>query len=171
MSIEVSSDSASSSAADSGTHSSAQIREATLADIPALTRMGLAFLRTSGYRSFVRENPAQIAVLAERLITTQGVVLLAERHGVAVGMIGLVAGPHFISGDLFVGEVIYWIEPTARGLGVRLLRAAERWAAAYGALTMQMISPNARVDALYERFGYQPVERTFQRTVGVPPCL
>ena len=63
------------------------------------------------------------------------------------------------------GEVVYWVDEDARGAGVRLLKAAEAWGRAHGAAFMQMISPNPRVDTFYERMGYAPVERTFQRAL------
>jgi GNAT superfamily N-acetyltransferase len=62
-------------------------------------------------------------------------------------------------------EVVWWVEPEARGDGVRLLRAAEDWAIEQGIGKMQMVAPNERVGALYERMGYLPVETSYQRTL------
>jgi GNAT superfamily N-acetyltransferase len=46
---------------------------------------------------------------------------------------------------------------------VRLLRDAERWARARGAEALELVAPNPRVELLYERLGYTPVERMFFR--------
>lgn len=142
------------------------IRPAVTEDVPRIVEMGLTFLRESSYRSIFLENAQQVATLAERLIGSEnGDVLLIERGDSIVGMIGLLAFEHFISGQRAASEVVYWVDPSSRGCGVRLLRAAEAWAKAHGALMMQMISPSERVDTLYERLGYVPVERIFQRAL------
>ena len=65
-------------------------RLATLADVPAIVEMGRAFLRASTYQHVYRENPAQMASLAERLITGEASdFLLLEHDGVLAGMLGL----------------------------------------------------------------------------------
>jgi GNAT superfamily N-acetyltransferase len=142
------------------------VRVATLLDVPRIVEMGSDFLRESEYRSVFLENPSQIQTLATQLIIGEhGMVFLLERADRVVGMIALVAYDHFISGQRVVGEVVYWVEVSARGLGLRLLRAAEKWAKKKGAVLIQMISPSARTDALYMRLGYAPIERTFQRAL------
>jgi GNAT superfamily N-acetyltransferase len=144
----------------------AHIREAIIDDIPALVAMGLSFIRGSNYRHFVAENPRQLSALAAQMIANpDAVILLAERDGVALGMIGVIAYDHFVSGTRIAGEIMFWTDPAARGLGLRLLRAAEAWATGRGAEAMHMISPDPRVDTLYERMGYRAVERTFQRNL------
>ncbi len=141
------------------------VRQATLLDVPRIVEMGTEFLRESDYRLTYLENPAQIDTLARHVISGSGVVFLLEKADRVVGMIALIAYDHFISGQRVVGEVVYWVESSARGLGLRLLRAAEAWAKAQGAVFIQMISPSQRTDALYARCGYQPIERTFQRAL------
>ncbi len=142
------------------------VRAATLLDVPRIVEMGAEFLRDSDYRATYIENPQQVDALARHIITSEhGVVFLVERASRVVGMIALIAYDHFISGQRVVGEVVYWVEAASRGLGLRLLRQAEAWAKAEHAVTIQMISPSPRVDALYTRLGYAPVERTFQRAL------
>lgn len=142
------------------------IRPATSEDIPRIVAMGLTFLRASSYRSIFLENAEQIAALATRLIgSPDGDVLLVERDAQVVGMIGMVVFDHFISGQRTASEVVYWVDEAARGAGVRLLRAAEQWAKTHDAVLMQMISPEPRVDLLYQRLGYAQIERIFQRTL------
>lgn len=142
------------------------IYQATVSDIPRIVAMGTDFLRSSDYRHTYLESPAHIAALAQRLIESpEGDVLLLVVADRIVGMIGIMAYDHFISGQRTAGEVVYWVDPSARGNGLRLLRAAEQWARTQGAEVMQMISPTPRVDELYQRLGYMPIERTFQRTL------
>lgn len=143
------------------------IRPATLADVPALVVMGQQFAQTELYRDILRENPEQMAILATNLIEDEGgTVLVLERDGVLMGMIGLVCTPHFLSGDMYAGEVFWWVTPGQRGDGVRLLRAAESWAIERGATALQMIAPTERVGRFYDRLGFTRTEISYQKALG-----
>lgn len=141
------------------------IRPAIAADISALVHMGERFLAASPYADVLTKNPQQMATLCQQLIDGTGVILVLDGGSGPVGMIGLYCAPHFLSGDLSVGEVFWWVDPDQRGQGVRLMRAAETWARERGAVAMQMVAPDDRVGALYQRLGYQPVERTYLRVL------
>lgn len=144
------------------------IRHATLDDVPAIVRMGQQFIQTD-YRHIVRENPEQMAALATMLIDGEhGTVFLIDRDGDVVGMIGMLCTTHFLSGDMFAGELFWWVNPDQRGNGVRLLKKAEAWALERGAKTIQMIAPNERVGQLYTRMGYMPTEMSFQKDMARP---
>jgi GNAT superfamily N-acetyltransferase len=135
------------------------IRPATLSDIQALLVMGQRFGVTSGYSRWVPHNPTQLRALAERLITeATGVLLVVERAGALVGMIGVVLFPHHLSGALTAGELFFWVSPEHRGVGVRLLRHAEAWARDHGATMMQMVAPTEDVERLYAHLGYERLE-------------
>lgn len=142
------------------------IRPATLADVPRLVAMGREQIAVL-YGGEVAETPAQLEALAIQLVTTpRCACFVAERDGAVVGMIGLIAYPHHLSGVLTVGEVMWWMAPEARGHGVALLRRAERWACEIGATYIQMMAPDARVGRLYEhRRGYQALETTYRAPV------
>ncbi len=144
------------------------IRPAVLADVPTLVDMGGHFLEQTAYRDVIAHSPAQMTALASFLIAGEmSTVLVAEQSGAIVGMMGLVAAPHFISGELSAGEVFWWMEPDARGAGLRLLRAAEQWARDKGANGLQMIAPDERVGAVYQRLGYRLIERSYFRRLDV----
>lgn len=143
------------------------IREATLDDVPAIVDMGLQFLRTSDYKEALGENPTQIAATVNWLIADKnGVVLVADYDCGLIGMIGLLIFTHHFSGESIAGELAWWVNPEHRGFGVRLLKAAERWAAERGAERMQMIAPSGEVGRIYERLGYTLVETAYQRNLG-----
>lgn len=144
------------------------IRPATDVDIPRLVEMGTRFISETTYRDRITNSPDAMLALAERLLTggDDATVLVADRAGAVVGMIGLVAFAHHISGERVVGEVCWWVDPEARGsAGVRLLKAAEQWARARGATAIQMIAPTDDVARIYLALGYVPVETTFQRNL------
>ena len=140
------------------------IRPATVADVPRLVEMGAAFLASSPYAGRLADNPAQMTALATRLITDDdGAVFVVDRDGDLVGMIGVLAARHFLSDECVAYEVFWWVEPSSRGCGIRLMQAAERWAKAAGAVRLAMIAPSDEVGQLYERLGYDLVERSYER--------
>jgi GNAT superfamily N-acetyltransferase len=140
------------------------IRAATAADVPRLVEMGRRFRSVTGYAKILAENPEKMAELAGQLVS-QGGLLVAERGGTLVGMLGFVVFPHFISGEQTASEAFWWVEPEYRGEGIKLLREAEKCARNAGAEKMAMIAPNERVANLYKRLGYEFVESAYQRTL------
>lgn len=149
------------------THHRGVIRQAAGADVPRLVAMGERFITETGYHALLPVNAAQITALMQDLVSgSASSILVLERDGALIGMIGLYAFRHPISGEAVASEVFWWVEPEARGGGLRLLTAAEAWAAAQGAVLLQMIAPTPAVERIYTRRGYVPVERLYQRRVA-----
>jgi GNAT superfamily N-acetyltransferase len=140
------------------------IRPACIADLPRLVEMGRRFRGETTYHEYLADNPEKMAELATKLIATDG-LLVAERDGRVIGMLGYIIHTHFISGQVMGGEIFWWTDPESRGDGLKLLREAERRAKLSGATQMQMIAPNEKVARLYERRKYQFVEATYQRAL------
>jgi GNAT superfamily N-acetyltransferase len=140
------------------------IRRASLTDIPRILEMGRHFAENSPYAKVLKVSDVAMEALAHKLIP-QGWILLSEHDGEAVGMIGFYVYPHFLSGEIVAGEIFWWMEPEHRGAGKALLKAAEDEARRCGAKSMQMIAPEPRVGKLYERYGYQYVESSYQRNL------
>jgi len=126
--------------------------------------MGQRFREETTYGEHVGENSTQMAKTASQLIGLDG-LLVAERQGKIIGMLGFIVFPHFLSGETVAGEVFWWVEPDFRGEGVKLLREAEKLAKERGAKRMQMIAPNDHVGQFYQHVGYNFVESTFQRSL------
>lgn len=148
------------------------IREATHHDVPALVAMGLRFRNATVYATRLAENPEQMAALGRHLIDSEdGLLLVADRGGEPIGMMGVLVFAHHLSGARTAGEVFFWVEPAHRGYGIRLLRRAEQWAKARGATTMQMIAPvvvddpDQDVGPLYARVGYHALEVAYEKTL------
>ena len=142
------------------------IRLATVHDIPQIVAMGERFVDETSYRVHLTKNPTQMADLAARLICgPEGLLLVAERGDTLIGMIGFYLFHHVFSGELTATDVFWWVNPEHRGIGVRLLRAAERWALTHGAVVLQMVAPTDHVGAFYERLGYHKVEAAYQKRV------
>jgi GNAT superfamily N-acetyltransferase len=142
------------------------IETATDADLDALVALGCEF-RAAVYADLLPENPAQMRVLAASLLASAtGTILVARDAGVIVGMLGLTAFAHPLSGLWTVAELFWYVQPSARGLlGLRLLRAGERWARDRHALRLQVVAPTTDVETLYQRLGFHAVERSYEKSL------
>ena len=139
------------------------IRPALASDLDAIVAMGARFITETPYR-WIALNPAQLRETAGWLLSSPDrVILVSERGGALVGMIGLACYPHPFSGERIAGELFWWVEPEHRGGGVRLLKAAEVWAKAAGARRLQMVAPSPAVADMYRRLGFAEVEQNFDR--------
>jgi GNAT superfamily N-acetyltransferase len=143
------------------------IEPAVSADLDALVALGCEF-RAAVYADLLPENPAQMRVLAASLIASgTGTILVAREAGAIVGMLGLTAFAHPLSGLWTVAELFWYVQPSARGtLGLRLLKAGERWARDRHALRLQTVAPTVEVEQLYQRLGFHAVERSFEKVLA-----
>lgn len=142
------------------------IREAVADDIDVLVTMSARFL-TLVYAGKIPVHADVLRAVSLRLMTSpDAVVYVAEHDGAVIGMMGLMRYRHPMSGEATVSEVAWWMNPDARGAGVRLFRAGEQWAKACGASLIQMIAPSPEVERFYVRAGYEPVERIYQRRLS-----
>lgn len=142
------------------------IREATDTDIDALVDLGCQFMVESGYARHLAINPHAQATLAKMLIDSpNGLVLVDERGGRIVGMIGIIATFHPHSGDPVMSELFWYVDPGHRGVGIKLLRKAEIWGQDNGIAKSITVAPNDKVCALYERLGYEKLETQYIKTL------
>ena len=142
------------------------IRRATTDDVPRLIEMGQRFTQETEYRGLVEVNPEKLADTLNAMLTSPvNAVFVSSAGGALTGLLLAVVYENPFSGDLTGSELAWWVEPEARGDGLRLLKAAEAWAIDAGATRMQMVAPNERVGALYKRLGYTPLETAFQRSL------
>lgn len=144
------------------------IRQAEPADIPEIVAMGQRFVAGTPYRDHIALDPAQVGRTVQHLLDhPTGAVFVAQgAGGDLVGMIAVHVYDHPFSGDRVAAELFWWVEPAQRGrVGLWLLRQAEQWANAAGAVWLQMVAPTPEVEQLYARLDFVPVERTFQRRI------
>lgn len=142
------------------------IRRATIEDRDRLMEMGQRFVSETPYAGLISIDPARLSDSVGNLLANpDGAVFVSGSDATLTGMIAMLAYDHPFSGERTAFEVVWWVEPEARGDGVRLLRAAEQWARDLGIRKMQMVAPTARVGEFYARMGYAPVETSFQRSL------
>jgi len=140
-------------------------REAIRDDVPRLVGMLRQFVTSTRYRKFVGADDAHLETFLLSLFDAiDKRIFVAERRGQVIGMLGVLAYVHPMSGELCAGELFWWLDPSHRGSGGFLLRRAEKWARSVGAVSLQMIAPfdAPHVGAMYARLGYEPVEVAYQ---------
>lgn len=137
--------------------SAAQIRPAAAADIPAL--LDLLKLLFSIEKDFVFNAAKQERGLRMLLASPQAAVIVAAQGGQVIGMC---TGQLLIStaqGGLsaLVEDVAVLPAHQGKGLGRRLVAAAEAWAVSHGASRIQLLADrnNAPALAFYQKTGLQ----------------
>src|SRR5690606_23617823 len=147
-----------------------QIRQATLADMPAIVTMGENFYGTTHYPGIAEFCPASVERLAGLLIS-DGVFLVADDGNQLQGMVGLLVAPFmFNNSSRAAYEVVWWVNPSARGgmTAVRLLSAIEPACLDAGCEAIQMVhmadSP-PQAAALYRRLGYGHTESSWTKRI------
>jgi GNAT superfamily N-acetyltransferase len=133
------------------------IRPGAEADLGALVRL-LAdlFSIEADFRPDARRQRRGLALMLED--SERRVVLVAERSSRVVGMVTvqLVVSTAEGAPSGWVEDMVVEPAERRRGLGRRLLVAAERWATARGAPRLQLLADagNAPALAFYERMGW-----------------
>jgi RimJ/RimL family protein N-acetyltransferase len=97
-------------------------------------------------------------------------VWLAEVDGEMVGIVGAIAYPlYFNPNALVVQELWWWLAPAFRGEGGKMFKQIESWAKERNASALFMIALEderaAKMEKLYLRAGFKPMERTFIKEV------
>ena len=144
------------------------VRAATTADLETLVEMGRRFLQTTQYRDRIADDPAHVRRLADLILHAgrHGRIVVAERDGALVGMIWGLLIVHPLLNIALGTEVVWWVEPAARGSGAgrALFTALEAWAQAEGAVAMQFTAyRDEQLERVYRRYGYVPQEIVFEK--------
>jgi GNAT superfamily N-acetyltransferase len=149
------------------------VRAATAEDLPqyiALARMFHAASPMHNVIPFDDEGYSQFYLGA---IDTPTVgVWLSEIEGEVVGIAGALLYPMYFSpGTLVAQELWWWLTPKSRGsgAGAKMFKHIESWAKDNGAAAVFMIaledSRAKKMENLYARAGFRPMERTFIKEV------
>jgi GNAT superfamily N-acetyltransferase len=146
------------------------IRKGTLADVPEIVRMSAAFYPTTHYAQWCDMDEETVADLASSLIENH-IFFVAEDGDRLVGMVGLFIIPFMFNRHATsAGEVVWWVDPEARGsrVAASLLQAVECACRDAGADRIQMVHmPNSppQAAALYERLGYSRSEISYTKDI------
>lgn len=99
-------------------------------------------------------------------------IWLAEIDGEIVGISGAILYPlYFSPSSIVVQELWWWLTPAARGTGAggKMFKQIEDWAKERNASALFMIALEddraGKMEKLYTRAGFKPIERTFMKEV------
>lgn len=144
------------------------VRRAVMEDVDSIVEMSRAFYATTSYAGFTPMSDESAGLLAEMLIET-GVMLVAEKDGAVVGMVGLIVAPFmFNAAVLTAHEIVWYVRPeeVGKGAGAALLAAIEPACRERGVVAIQMVHLSTsppQAAALYERMGYRYTESSYTK--------
>lgn len=145
------------------------IRPATLADRDGVLRMATHFIQDSQtYAPWLTVNPDQLDGLFDFVLAHGAGYVAEDRGGDVVGMIGVAAVVHGMTGVAYAEEIVWWVEPSHRSglVGPKLLRAAEAWTVERQLPLLKMVAPaGTDVGAFYERLGYTAIETVYGKAL------
>lgn len=150
------------------------VRPATLEDLPAYMPLALAFHAASPIRQAIPFSVEGFADFYTAAIESQNMgVWLAEQDGRLIGICGALVYPMYFNPDYWVAQELWWyLSPEARGHGAgkAMYDAIDAWATEKGASALFMIALEderaSKMEKLYVRQGFQPMERTFYKEVA-----
>ena len=134
------------------------IRDGTLRDWPEVDRMARAFRDSA--MTWAAYDPKVFRRVYQGLSQDRnGLALVLDLDG-AKGVLLAAALPSPFSGELAAQEIMWWIDPSARGGsdGARMLDAYELWTRDVGAAHAGVTCLDERVARLFDRRGYQRAE-------------
>ena len=143
------------------------IRLAVKSDMPELLRMSQAFFNVSGYSDITTLDADDAEIILTSLIESN--TLLTDGESAMLGF--MVFPMYFNHNTTMAQELFWWVDEDKRksGVGLKLLRAAEKQAKELGAESMMMISiadlDGEKVNKLYKAMGYKPQESIFMRVL------
>lgn len=146
------------------------IREATLEDLEVLTHIGEKFFNMTDLGKVTDYDPESLTFTLKGLIDgDSGVILVAEKNGKIIGVVGAVLAPFYFNLKHIVCQEFFWYvleEHRGGSTGGRLFMAAERWAKDNGADSMCMVALGCNyeeVSRFYIKKDYFKQETNFLR--------
>lgn len=146
------------------------IRDAVKTDIPRIVELGTRFW-SEGYKGQEEIDQDIAFKFAENMLANpNGKIIVAEKDGEVVGLIGFIVFRHFWT-NVLTGQELFWYclpEHRPGGIAMRLMWEAERVARELGVVDMVFTAPSEAVGQIYKRFGYKFLEIGCQKRLN--PC-
>lgn len=144
------------------------LRLADETDIETVEQFAWASFLSSGYNA-TDYDPGRVREIVAGLVASKkedAIIILAE-DPLPVGVIAGLCSPALFSRAKSAAELIFWVNPEARGrTGLILHKTFEKWARQVGCTRTQVVAfehNNDRVGKFYQRLGYSPVEHTYMK--------
>jgi len=149
------------------------VRKATESDLPQYIVLAESFHMASPLHGVINFDPVGYGQFFSASLQNDSVgIWLAEIEGEVVGISGAIVYPlYFNPSALVVQELWWWLTPKSRGSGAggKMFKQIEEWAKERNASALFMIaledSRAKKMENLYARAGFKPMERTFIKEV------
>ena len=149
------------------------VRKATEADLPEYIKLAQAFHTASPMHGSIGfDVPGYSQFYLSSLQNDSIGIWLAELENNIVGICGALVYPlYFNPSALVVQELWWWLTPASRGSGAggQMFKQIEQWAKDKNASALFMIALEdnraKKMENLYIRAGFKPMERTFIKEV------
>lgn len=150
------------------------VRKATEADLPQYVKLAHSFHTASPMHGSIDFDPEGYSKFYLASLKNDSVgIWLAEIDGEIVGICGALVYPlYFNPSALVVQELWWWLTPKSRGSGAggKMFKQIEDWAKDHNASALFMIALEdnraKKMENLYIRAGFKPMERTFIKEVS-----
>lgn len=150
------------------------VRRATLEDWQQYVTLAQAFHEASPMHNVVPFDPVGYMKFYKNALVNEDVgIWLAESDDEVIGICGAMSYPlYFNPSATVVQELWWWLIPSARGSGAggQMFKQIEQWADEKKATALFMIALEdkraKKMENLYARAGFRPLERTFIKEVS-----
>lgn len=149
-----------------------KVRLAEYQDVPALIRLGRDFYFQSPYADKIDLDLITWKDVLEGFIgNPDAILMIGEKDGVVVGFcIGTISPCYFNRNEIVSQEMIWYVDPEARGCGAPIFKAFEAEAKKRGAsVNLCTSTPNLREDAVgafYNRAGYMDAGKQYLKRIA-----
>ncbi len=155
------------------------VRLASVQDVDEILRLARRFVALMPAGRHLRHNEAHLRKRLAEIVEAGAVFVLevpvrvynsADDQMRIVGALAALISEAWTSTDPVAVELGWWVDESARGHGRLLLDAFESWADEHGAvpvLSDVTMDGMTAAGVLYERAGYEMVERSWMRTRGI----
>lgn len=128
--------------------------------------LGVAVFADEAYPDETVDTDHVATFLRATIENPDGLVAVMETdRGIFAGLFVALLHLNLLTGAPSMGEILFYVDPEARGHGKKLLTYAEDWARDRGCkrATLCHLETTPRLEIAYRRWGYTPLERTYQR--------
>jgi len=145
------------------------VRNATAFDLDKYVVLAEKFHAASPMHGAIDFDPKGYAEFYISALQNESMgIWLAEIENKVVGIVGAIAYPlYFNPNALVVQELWWWLDPAFRGEGNKMFKQIELWAKERNAAALFMIALEddraAKMEKVYQRAGFKPIERTFMK--------
>ena len=143
------------------------IREARPGDVDRIVELGSKSIAEGPYKDQLLDKPEVTRSLTAKMLASENAhVLVAEDADGVFGLFAYILFPHYFSGEMTAGEMIWYVVPEKRAgspVSLELLWKAQQSAKEKGARRFQLTAPTPEIGRMYSQMRFREIETTYQR--------